>query len=125
QCFRRRKSARLRELEHSDLTPSRSLMINQLELDRRNSEQGDHGRLGRALLHSVIMRGPGDAPDKSASGNRNCIVGIEVSPAVNPPRSGEYEREAIGGIGMRSAHVTWVPLDEQKIGPRLVQATVE
>jgi hypothetical protein len=98
------------KLDRSDLTPTRSPLINQLKLDRRNSEQRDHGRLGRALLHSVIMRGPGDAPDKSAGKNRNSIVRIEVGAAVNPPRSGEYEREAIGGVGMRSAHVARVPL---------------
>jgi hypothetical protein len=62
-------------------------------------------RADPSYLHSVIMRDPRDAPDKSTRGNQNRIVRIKVGAAVNPPRSGEYEREAIGGVGVRSAHV--------------------
>ena len=50
----------LRDWAGSDLTPSRLAWINQLELDRCNSEQCDHGRLLRILLHAVIMRGAGN-----------------------------------------------------------------
>jgi hypothetical protein len=82
-------------------------------------------RADPSYLHSVIMRDPRDAPDKSTRGNQNRIVRIKVGAAVNPPRSGEYEREAIGGVGVRSAHVPWVPLHQDKIRPGLVQATIE
>src|SRR6266567_2171636 len=68
-----------------DLTPDRPARINQLELDRRNSEQRDHGRLLCVPLHAVIMRGAGNALDEAAGRNRNRMARIEVRTAVHPP----------------------------------------
>ena len=93
----------LRDWTGSDLTPSRLAWINQLELDRCNSEQGNHGRLLRIPLHAVIMRGAGNAPDEPTARNWNSIVRIEVRAAVHPPRAGQNQREPIGGVGVWGA----------------------
>lgn len=96
----------------SDLTPSRLAAINKLKLDRRNSEECDHGRLLRIVLHAVVMRGVGNAPDEAARRNSNSIFRIEIRPAIHPPCAGQNKREPISSVGMWGAHVTWEPLHQ-------------
>jgi hypothetical protein len=94
-------------------------------IGRGDSEETNDGRLICALLDPVVVRSPGDAPDESSRGNRKRIVWIEVGPAVHPQRAGENQREAIGRVGVRGAHVVRVPLHQHEIRPGLVQAAVE
>ena len=68
----------------SNLTPSRPTAINKLKLHRRNSEQCDHGRFLRIVLHAVIVRAVGNAPDEAAGRNSNGIFRIEIRPAIHP-----------------------------------------
>jgi hypothetical protein len=89
----------------SELAPGGLARVHQLELDRCDPEQADNGRLARIFLDPVVMRRARDAPDESARGDRHRVVGIEVGAAVYLPCAGEHEREAVGRIGVRGAHV--------------------
>src|SRR5258706_11935741 len=92
-----------------DLTPSRLARVNQLELNRRNSEQCDHRRLLLIPLHAIVMRGASNAADEAASRNGKSITRIEVRAAVHPPRAGQNQRQPIGGVCMGSAHKAGIP----------------
>src|SRR5258707_13084633 len=67
----------------SELAPTRLAPIHQLELDRRDSEETDDGRLVRVLLDAVIMRGPPEALDEASPGNGNRVSRIETGAAVS------------------------------------------
>jgi hypothetical protein len=64
----------------SNLTPSRLTAINKLKMHRRNSEQCDHGRFLRIVLHAVIMRGVGNAPDETPAGTATVFFGSKSAP---------------------------------------------
>lgn len=93
----------------SDLAPAWPAWIDQFKLDRRNSKQGDHGRFLRIPLYPVVVRGAGDAAHEAARGHRDGIVRIEVRPAIHAPCARQNQREPVGGIRMRSAHVAGIP----------------
>jgi hypothetical protein len=97
--------------QESNLTPCRLTAIDKLKLHRRNSEQCDHGRFLRIVLHAVIMRGVGNAPDEAAGRNSNGIFRIEIRPAIHPSCAGQNKREP-SGVGMWGAHVTWEPFHQ-------------
>jgi len=121
----RRVRAGQNGLGQVDLAPARLGKVHQLELDRYDSEKSDDGWLSRVLLTPVIVRSPRDAPGESSHGNRNRVVRIEVGTAVHPSRAEENQREAIGRVGVRGAHLIRVPLHQQEIRSGLVQAAVE
>src|SRR5438552_17336093 len=89
----------------SEPTPGRLARVDELQLDRRNSEERNHGRSRGALLDAVIVRRPGDAPDESAARNRDRSLRVEVRAAVHPPRTRQHQREPIGRVRMGSAEV--------------------
>ena len=70
-----------------------------------------------------VMRGVGNAADEAAGGNCHGIFRIEVRPLFTRQCAGQNKREPIGSVGVWGAHVTWVPLHQHEIRPRLVQAT--
>ena len=76
----------------SDLAPARPAWIDQFKLDRRDSKQGDHGRLLRISLYAVVVRGAGDAVHEAPRGYRNGIVGSNDAPLFThhvPDRTSE------------------------------------
>src|ERR1700722_16537747 len=109
----------------SDLAPARPAWIDKFKLDRRNSKQGDHRWFLRISLYAVVVRGAGDAVHEATRGYRNGIVRIEACAAIHPPCARQNQREPVGGIRMRSAHIAGIPSHQYEIGAGAVQAAIE
>src|SRR5580692_656818 len=105
--------------------PGWQVRVDELKSDRANAEQrNDRGLLG-AGDYAIVVRRPGDAPEKGSGRDRHGVSGIEGGAAIDPPDARDDDGQAIRGVSMRRAHKARIPLHENDIGASLVQAAVE
>src|SRR5215469_17063079 len=93
------------KLRSSHAAPSRLARIDEFEVHRSDAENADDGGLLCGRLDAVVMRRVCDAPNEASCGDRHRMLGIEVGAAVDPPSAGKHQRQSIGRIAMRRAHV--------------------
>src|ERR1700693_4481070 len=90
--------------------PTKSLRrIDQLLIDGPHPANRDDGRFAPAANHPVIVRGSRHAAHEASGRNGDARGRIEICAAVDPPSPGDDDAKPVGRIGMRSAHITWVP----------------
>ena len=93
------------------------MRIRQLDVDGPNAEDRDDDRLFNVAGHTIIMERARGAFDKTAGGNRHSPFGIEVGAAVHPPRPRQDHLDAIGGVAVRGAEPTRIPLPQDEVRP--------
>ena len=76
-----------RETEGSDFPPAGLARVQQLQIDRCDSEQGDCRRFFCITLYAIVMRRMSNPPDETSGRNRNRVIRIEIGSAFHPPRA--------------------------------------
>jgi hypothetical protein len=105
--------------------PGRLCRIDQLHVDRAETEDGDHGRIALTLRHTIVMRTTGSAFYLSAWADRDCVVGQEIVSAIDPPGTGNNHADPVGCICVGCTEPARIPLHHHQVWAGLIEITIK